>query len=237
MKPSHTPQSRRFGGSNILGLATLMLGISAVPASASTLAQTFTYDSTVVLIDSSIVGTGDSFYSVTDGSTDPILIAQPFDALLGTLQSFSVSLVLNYEGFQTNGADGSGFSISSGGDITLNGFNWTGTGNGTGNGGAPFSEISAPFPINFSQTFMVTGAGDDYDPAILAAVQGASPFEVRFAHNPSISPATDATAFRLELAEGSQISLTYTFVPIPEPASAALGLIAGLLALTRRRYA
>lgn len=219
----------------MLGLASLMLGISAIPTSASTVAQTFTYDSTVVLIDSSIVGTGATFYSITDGSTDPVLLAQPFDSSLGTLQSFSVLLALDYEGFQTNGADGSGFSMSSGGDITLNGINWTGTGNSGGNGGAPFSEVSAPFPINFSQTFMVAGAGDDYDPAILAAVQGASPFEVRFAHNPSISPAIDATAFRLELAEGSQISLSYTFVPIPEPGSAALGLIAGMFALTRRR--
>lgn len=192
----------------MLGLASLMLGISAIPTSASTVVQTFNYDSTVVLIDSSVVGTGATFYNITDGSTDPLLLAQPFDNSLGTLQSFSVLLALDYEGFQTNGASGSGFSISSGGDITLNDLNWTGTGNGTGNGGAPFSQISATFPINFSQTFLVSDAGETYDPAILDAVLGASPFEVRFAHNPSISPDSDASAFRLELSAGSQISLT-----------------------------
>lgn len=219
----------------MLGVATLMLSILTVPVGAASVAQISNYDSTVVLIDSNVVGVGGTSYSVTDGSTDPILLAQPFDASLGTLQSFNVSLALNYQGFQTNGAIGTGFSISSGGDIRLNGISLTGDGSGSGNGGPPFSDLSAFFPINFSQTFLVAEAGDVYDPAILAAMLGGSPFEMRFAHSPSISPAADAASFRLELAEGSQLTLTYTYIPIPEPGSAALVLVAGLFALVRQR--
>lgn len=235
LKSTNSNLSRCPSELNTLGVVSLMLTFFSLPVGAATVVQTFTYDSTDVLIDSAVVGTDETFYQVSDGSTDPILLAQPFDSSLGTLESFTISLALDYDGFQTNGAIGSGFSISSGGSITLDGIDVSGTGNGSGNGGAPFSNISATVPINFSHPLLVADAGDTYDPAILTAVQGGSPFEVRFEHNPSISPADDATSFRYEVREGSQISLTYNYEPIPEPGSATLGLLAGLFALAQRR--
>lgn len=207
----------------------------AIPAGAATVVQTYTYLSDTAIIDSNVVGTGDTSYSVTDGSTDPVLVAQPFNSLLGTLVSFTVDFALTYDGSQTNGPGGGGFSMGTGGNMKLNGINYSGIGGGNGTGGGPFAVVTTSYPNNFSQTFLVANAGVTYDPNILAAVIGAVPFEVRHEHSPILTVTGDASAFLFSIREGSTISLTYDYVPVPEPGSAALGLLAAALLAGRRR--
>jgi hypothetical protein len=197
--------------------------------------QTFTYLTDTAIIDSSVVGTGGTSYSVTDGSTDPVLTALPFNSLLGTLESFTVDFALTYDGSHTNGPGGGGFSMGTSGDLTLAGITFSGTGGGNGTGGAPFDIVTVSYPNTFSQTFLVANAGVTYDPAILAAVTGGAPFEVRHEHNPTMSPTANASSFLMSIREGSTLSLTYTYDPIPEPGTAALGLLAAAFAAARRR--
>lgn len=218
-------------------LSTAATTLAVLPASAATVVQTFTYLSDEILIDSSVVGTGNPSYSLNDGSKDPVLSAQPFNSLLGTLESFTVTFALTYDGSQTNGGGIGSFSISSSGNFLFNGISLGGSGQGSGNGGPAFANLTASFPINFSRTMFVADAGVLYDPALLSAVTGNSGFEVRHPHTPTISPDGQVSAFRLSLREGSSVTLTYNYAPIPEPGTAALALLAlGFATLRRRRF-
>ncbi len=89
--------------------------------------------------------------------------------------------------------------------------------------------------LNYSLTFLVSESGVIYDPNILTTMLGTNPFDVVYEHGAQISPAADAVNFQLSILEGSSISLTYNYLPIPEPTSALLGGIGFLLLLRRHR--
>jgi hypothetical protein len=140
---------------------------------------------------------------------------QPFNPALGTLQSFTVKWE-NISGTLsgTVGPVSAGSASGSfGGSFTLAGspYGSNGGGNGGGNGpGLPLEVIFPASPIVSDQTFTVANAGVTYDPAILAAVTGTSPFAAAFT-----SPATVSYTNVVDLAASvtGKVTLTYTYEP------------------------
>ncbi|MCE9609912.1 MAG: hypothetical protein K8R23_06855 [Chthoniobacter sp.] len=138
---------------------------------------------------------------------------QPFNASLGTLQSFTVKWE-NISG-TLSGTCGAGTggnaSGSFGGTFMIEGSAYGGTGGGQGGGNGPRLPVEVTFPaapIVSNQTFNVGNAGVDYDPAILAAVTGTKPFLVAFD-----SPVTVSYGNVINLAARvtAKVTLTYAY--------------------------
>jgi hypothetical protein len=213
-------------------LLTAWIGSAALASIVTT--QSFTYPSDVVLLDSNETGTGLSTYEVTDGSTDPVMTVQPFTGNPSDLVSFTIWFDLTYDITHVNGPDGGSFSTSAGGNFLLDSILADGDGNGTGNGGGPNSPLNASFPISYSQTYLPSEANILYDPALLNLVVGATPFELRYDHNPQITISGTTDSFLMSIRGNSSFGMTYT--AIPEPATALL-LLGGALFLYVKRKA
>jgi hypothetical protein len=130
---------------------------------------------------------------------------QPFNAALGTLQSFTIRC--DIEGMLTGTI---GEEAEEGSAMAFSG---TGGGNnGVGSTGEPI-EVSFAIPT-FEQTMTVANAGVTYDPNILSKVTGAEPFPVAFD-----TPVPDGTTVTvgyqnvsdLAASVSGTIAMTYTY--------------------------
>jgi MprA protease rhombosortase-interaction domain-containing protein len=172
-----------------------------------------------------------------NGLSAPI---DPFNASLGTLQSFTTSLTIT-EMF-SGVAGTSGGSVSGGfeGSLAINGVAYDSKSTGGGNGGPPGSTISFSAGLsNYSDQFSGTDTPTTYDPSILAAVTGTDPFAFSYGDPGSdlLSIYFDGITSGLFTVTGS-VTITYDYAPIPEPASAMLlAPMLGLLGFARRRRA
>lgn len=142
---------------------------------------------------------------------------QPFNASLGTLQSFTIRCEIDGMLAGTIGEDGDEGNASAGvgGTFSLGGIAFSGTGgggSGVGSMGEPI-EVSVVVPT-FEQTLTVANAGVSYHPGILSAVTGTEPFAFSFSTPPQAnSPVTVNYANVSDLAASvsSTITLTYTY--------------------------
>lgn len=144
----------------------------------------------------------------------------PFNPVLGTLTAFTIQWNTVLTTSATVGPDSSGsFTSQIGGNFYLNSTDYDGTGNGGGTGGGPGSTI-APLTVTAagSKTFLVSGAGTAYNPAILAAVAGTTDFTLSYLGGTSSSPANLAkvsfsglSSLTSSLTGG--VTITYTYTP------------------------
>jgi hypothetical protein len=139
---------------------------------------------------------------------------QPFDASLGTLQSFTVKWEASGLLTGTVGPDSSGSASSSfGGSFYLAGSGYGGAGGGNGGGAGPGQSLEVifpPTPIVSEKTFTVAEAGVTYDPAILAAITGTSPFAAAF---DSAVTVNYTNVVDLAASVTGTVTLTYTYEP------------------------
>lgn len=217
---------------------TLLFAIlCAGSASAATLLQTrsFTIDESYTAVTGPTQVFDDNYLS---GTVDP------FNGSLGTLESFTLTWTLsgNYTGPLAN--PGGATSIGYNGDFLIQGLTFPTSANGDGSGGGGFGGggaggtivniafTSPAAPTSFTRTFFVSGAGSDYDAAILTAVLGGSPLTLKWNTALSITGNFDT----LDVDGAGSVQLTYNYTAVPEPSAALLGLAAaGFIGLRRRR--
>jgi hypothetical protein len=159
----------------------LILALAAQPLFAATLPQAanFTESNTGNLYQgsgaSNLVNPG--YFTAT---------LQPFDAGLGSLQSFTLKCELEGQlaGSVGNEGESGAVQASMGGAFAIGGNSFTGTGGGGGSLDDVFfagQPIDVPFTIApFEQTLQVAQAGAMYNPAILATITGGTPFSLDF---------------------------------------------------------
>jgi hypothetical protein len=136
---------------------------------------------------------------------------QPFDPSLGTLQSFTVKWEVGGSLAGTVGPGGGGASASLGGTFYIVGSPYDGGGGGNSglaDAGQPLVVVFAAPPFLKETTFPAVGG--TYDPAILAAVTGTTPFAVAFT-----SPVTVSYTNVVDLLASvtGKVTLTYTYAP------------------------
>jgi|GEM_PF-1722008 hypothetical protein len=146
---------------------------------------------------------------------------QPFNASLGTLESFTIAWTLQVEWDYVVGVGGNS-SISGGVTASLGGISYNGTGGGNGYSfpGSGTLQINP----SMSSTYIVSEISGGTAASLLGIVTGADPFTARYASSINASLIGDAS---VDVRVASTAALTYTYAAaIPEPAS--FGLLAGL---------
>jgi hypothetical protein len=146
---------------------------------------------------------------------------QPFDLSMGTLQSFTVKWEISGMLSGTAGPTGGNASVSftnpaGGVYFTIAGGIYDGGGGGNGNGAGP----GQPFVVNLpatgamvsDKTYAVADAGVGYDPTILTALTGTSPFATAFTGGVTVNYGTVAD---LAASVTGKVTLTYTYEPPP----------------------
>ena len=159
----------------------LVLGLVAQPLFAATLPlpTNFTESNSGSLYQ----GTGQSSL-VTPGFFSATL--QPFDASLGTLQSFTIKCQLDGQLSGSVGSDGESGAVQANmsGAFLIDGNGFFGTGGGGGGMDDIFfsgQPIDVPFNIApMEHTLKVSEVGGAWNPAILATITGASPYNLSF---------------------------------------------------------
>ncbi len=212
-------------------LLTAAFGLcGAFPAHAQTTVQTVEFNFTENYNEAAattFTHVGSSFFT---GSF------APFDASLGTLDSFVVSWNLANAVDGTFGGSGGSVLIELDGGLTLNGISYTTVRNGNSRGGAPGSAVAYSVPTISETTFLVSAAGETYDPRLLDAVAGATSFGLSYASPVTVQVSGSAV---FDVITSGAVSLTYNYTAsaVPEPASGAmlLGGFAGMGAMMRRR--
>lgn len=141
---------------------------------------------------------------------------EPFDASLGTLQSFTIRCRLNGAlagvagDAEATGSASSGF----GGAFSIGGAAFDGTGGPGGNGvadaGSPL-EVAIGIP-DYERNLTVANAGVSYDPTILAAVTGNAPYPISFNTGGGVM-VNFANVADLQASLGGVISITYIYQP------------------------
>lgn len=136
---------------------------------------------------------------------------QPFNAALGTLTSFSVDWQIGgfLSGTIGNEGESGNASGSLGGTFSINAVAFGGTGTGNGGGGAGGEPVEVGFAIPaFHHEFKVENAGVNYDPRILQAVTGSTPFPVDY---DSAVTVNFANVVDLSASVEGTLTLTYTY--------------------------
>lgn len=150
---------------------------------------------------------------------------EPFDASLGTLQSFTVRCRLNGALVGMAGdAEGTGSASSGfGGSFSIGGAAFDGTGGPGGNGvadaGSPL-EVAIGIP-DYERNLTVANAGVSYDPAILAAITGNAPYPISFNTGGGVM-VNFANVADLRASLGGVISITYIYQPVAGGTSESL---------------
>lgn len=192
----------------IWALGLVLSGVSALQA--ETVVQTVHFDETATYTGatSDVQLVDESFFV---GTFDP------FDGSLGTLTGFVIEWSLENTATGNLGASGGSVTLVLVGPLTFNG--------GTYQfitpvvdtiAGAPNTPISLSLPFGQTDTFLVSGAGSDYDSAFLDAVMGDAPFTLAFGSAVSFSVAGSAT---FDAATLGTVTLTYNYTPVPEPST------------------
>ena len=146
---------------------------------------------------------------------------QPFDLSMGTLQSFTVKWEISGMLSGTAGPTGGNASVSftnpaGGMFFTIADGIYDGGGGGNGNGAGP----GQPFVVNLpatgtmvsDKTYAVSDSGVGYDPTILTALTGNSPFATAFTGGVTVNYGTVAD---LAASVTGKVTLTYTYEPPP----------------------
>jgi len=148
---------------------------------------------------------------------------QPFNSSLGTLLSFTAKweisgLLSGFAGPTGGNASGSFTNPTGGVLFTIAGGIYDGSGGGNGNGAGPDQPfiviLPAGGPIVSDKTFAVADAGVTYDPAILTAVTGTSPFAAAFTGGVTVSY---GTVVNLAASVTGKVTLTYTYQSTSSP--------------------
>lgn len=214
---------------NVLGVAASLALVSVTPSSAALFVQE---------VPLSFSASGTTATAVLTDSDDMTVSFNPFNASLGTLNSFRVEWSVTYQLNFVNNSNGATGTISAGGNYSLAGRSYDGNGDGDGNSGPSGVPLSAGFTVSNNTLFPVADAGVTYDPGLLTAVTGASPFNALWnsATTPSFQDVTSWSASAI-----GSVKLTYDYTAVPEPADAgiaagvvALGAVLGLRRLKRR---
>lgn len=164
-------------------------------------------------------------------------VFDPFDDALGTLDSFVIEWTLANTATGNLGGAGGSVSLTVTGSFTLNGDIYRGGVVGAdGGGGPPNGPIALSAPIAEIDTFLVSGAGADYDADLLAAVSGEDTFIIGFSAPVDFSVSGSAT---FDASTVGDVKLTYNYSAVPEPAGVAglagLGALAFAACHRRRR--
>jgi hypothetical protein len=115
---------------------------------------------------------------------------------------------------------------------------YDGDGNGNGNGATktspPADNLTVTMDINHSKTLLASKAGESYDPAILATIQGSTDFDMLFT---TAFSANFNGVENLNLGVTGTVSMTYDYESVPEPPTMLL-LSFSLIGLAgcRRRF-
>jgi len=201
--------------------ASILLGFTVLAASLA--AETLTQSTTITASNASKLYNGTGTAELVS-SVFFIANLQPFDAALGTLQSFTVKWEVNGLLTGTVGPDtGGSASGSFGGTFRIAGNAYDGAGGGTGGGadaGRPLEMKFPSGPIVSQKDFAVTAAGVKYDPAILAAVTGGNPLAVTCTgvDNASVAIVHYSNVVKLAARMTAKVTLTYTYEPPPRVA-------------------
>lgn len=162
----------------------------------------------------------------------------PFNAALGTLDKVTIRWDFGGSFSGTAGVGPGAVNWSIGGSTYVNLIAYGGGGSGNGNGASAGVAFTATQPNTaINKDFLPSEAGVNYDPGILTAFTGASPYSVTFEasgnyfYYTSVASGT-ATSYR-------DVAVTYTYTAVPEidPATggSALSLLIGLAAIFDRR--
>jgi len=187
----------------------------------------------------------DQFFSFT---------ANPFDSSLGTLVSATVSFTdLSVSGLGTALGQNSTTSIFISGQYTVEAANTVAGGavfNGAG--GDDFQISSAAGEIlefnlalpDLTQTFFVADAGlpfgdpnlvgDPFNPAILDAFTGSTPFDLRF-NSPGQITLNNVSDVEAEASGTISVLFNFEAVSVPEPSSAVVGIFCLMVMSVRKR--
>ncbi|HTI68416.1 MAG TPA: hypothetical protein VMF06_00495, partial [Candidatus Limnocylindria bacterium] len=160
----------------------------------------------------------------------------PFNPGLGTLGSFQVDWDVTYGiNFNTGSSSGNG-GFSTGANYNLNDISYASSGGDQSGNAGPHSSGSASLRLSNSTTFLVSGAGTDYDTGILDAVNGASPFTIQWTTS-NVSPnlSGSITSWSATAIGFAKVTYNYTSVPEPSFTGAASATLAGAAALLLRR--
>lgn len=155
----------------------------------------------------------------------------PFDASLGTLDSFSINWDMDFGASGTTLEGGGFFNASVGGSFSLAGTGYGGAGNSAGDGSATIEGLILNFAIDQTNSFVPANANVSYSPALLTAVTGSTDFDLAFGTGYSINYTTMEDVAGLAIGT---VTLTYTYTAVPAPGPLAL-LLFGLLAAGRGR--
>ncbi|MFH1499249.1 MAG: hypothetical protein ABII82_15650 [Verrucomicrobiota bacterium] len=162
----------------------------------------------------------------------------PFDASLGTLDSFVIQWTLANTGAGTLGVSGGSLSLTVSGSLSLNGDIYHGGVVGfQGTGGPPNTPFSLSAPVTATDTFLSSGAGTDYDTAFLTLVTGDSDFTIGYTAPVVFSIVSGSATFDASTIGDVTLTYHYTAAAVPEPATAAAlaGFVTLALAASRRR--
>lgn len=218
---------------NKLGLTVITIGalacLSSSHAAVITQQQQFNYSYGP---DS---GTG-AITLVNDGDFTAEML--PFDTNLGSLNSFSVDWLLEFDASGAAGSADDAIIFSSAvGSVSLGGINYSGIGGGDGAGEPEGTTINIGYTLPHSQTFEVLDAGVRYDPNILAAVLGDMTFNLLYDTDVQVdfSNVIDFNAYL-----NGQVVLTYDYTAnttdVSSPATLTLfGLTLAGLGWPRRK--
>lgn len=211
---------------------TALVLTAAAGLQAATVVQTVDFDYS----DSYVLPAGDSVEHVDATFFSGSFL--PFNSSLGTLESITISWdVANTISGNTN-ASGNAPQASFGSSLFVNEISYAGTGGGNSTGGAPGTPFSIQADIADTTTLQVSDFGSTYDPAILAAITGGSPYDVRY---PSAITLLNSSGNDMvfDVATLGTVTVTYNYAAVvPEPASCAalFGLVALGLVASRRRH-
>lgn len=160
----------------------------------------------------------------------------PFNASLGTLQSFIFDWEVTLSTSSITSSAGGGFSQSIGGNTYINTFSYHGGGGGGSNGGGPNTTLPAtPSPVSIQDTYLVANA----NPTILSIVTGGSNFDL--AYKPTSGPNLAIVNFTNMAAISSSltgsVSVSYDYTPaVPEPSTYLLLTISlGVVGYVRKK--
>jgi hypothetical protein len=213
----------------------LLIGVAlsaTVALRAQTVVQTVNFNETATYTEAS--GTVEHVDSTFFTGT-----FNPFDASLGTLDSFVIEWTLANTGAGTLGSLGGSLSLTVSGSLALDGDIYHGGVVGfQGTGGPPNAPFSLSAPVTATDTFLSSGAGTDYDIAFLTLVTGESDFTIAYTAPVEFSIVSGSATFDASTIGNVTLTYNYTAANVPEPATAAalagLGALA-LAALRRRR--